>query len=118
MKMELNRKTKKYERIKDPTKLISDAVLLGITSNAPEGWLYHMTVKQLDGNPMVQTDPKTNLRAVYAKGQGILRKHRVKDDRLFGDKVTDFEVEFKEDFDNLGLPDIKVVKFSFKDVEV
>ena len=118
MKLELNPKTKKYERFKDPTKLIGDAVLRGITSAAPKGWLYHMKVKGIEGQAMIQQDPQTGLKAIYVKGVGILRKHRTSDDRLFQDKETSFEIEFKEDFDELGLPDIKVVKFNFKDVEV
>jgi hypothetical protein len=117
MKLEYNPKTRKYEKFKDPTKLVDEAIRQGAIEKAPADWLYHMKLKVLKKSS-VFTEKENGLRRVHAVGTGMLYKHNTKGipgtnikEQKYPAKEVPFEVEFKEVKDDLGLPDIRVTKF-------
>ena len=114
MKLQFDKATKRYRKFANPTELIGDAIMDGIVKAAPAGWLYHLKLKDVTSSH-VQENPKNNLKSVHATGTGMLRKHRLQDDRLFPDKQVSFEIEFQECLDEIGQPDIKIIKFNFKE---
>jgi hypothetical protein len=118
MKLEYNPKTRKYEKFKDPTKLVDEAIRQGAIEKAPADWLYHMKLKVLKQS-QVFTEKETGMRSVYASGTGMLYKHDTKGipgtaikERKYPAKEVPFEVEFKEVKDDIGQPDIKITKFT------
>ena len=113
MKLELDKKTKKYKRFDDPMQLIDVAVMEASSVNAPAGWLNHMTVTKVT-TQNVQQDPKTGLKSVHAIGEGVLKTHRLSDDSYFGGKPAYWEIQFKEDYDELGVPDLKCISYDWK----
>ena len=114
MKLQLDKKTGKYGRFSDPLALVGIAVSEASSLHAPDGWLHYMEVSKIETSN-VQKDPKTGLQAVHATGTGILKRHRVSDDAYFGGKPASWEISFKEDYDQYGVPDISVVKFKVKE---
>jgi len=114
MKLQLDTKTGKYKRFSDPAQLIGLAVMEASSEFAPEGWLHHLIVDNVSTSN-VQDDPKTKLKSVHATGTGILKRHRLKDDAYFGGKSASWEIQFKEDYDEIGVPDIKVLSFLLKE---
>ena len=114
MKLQLDKKTGKYKRFSDPMLLVNLAVMEASAAHAPEGWLHHLEVSTIKTSN-VQADPKTGLKSVHAVGEGVLKKHRLHDDAYFGGKPTGWEIQFKEDYDQYGIPDIKIITFQLKD---
>lgn len=114
MKLQLDPKSGKYKRFEDPTQLIGQAVLEASADKAPEGWLHHLVVDSV-GHQNVQSDPKTKLKSVHATGTGVLKRHRLKDDAYFGGKPVSWEIQFKEGYDDIGVPDIELISFILKE---
>jgi hypothetical protein len=113
MKLQLDKKTGKYVRFTDPLALIGPAVAQASSEYAPDGWLHYMEISKIETSN-VQLDPKTGLKSVHATGTGMLKKHRVSDDAYFGGSSQQWEIQFKEDYDDIGVPDIKIIDFKMK----
>ena len=111
MKVEVNRKTGAWEKIQDPHRLVTAAVIEHAAKEAEEGWKQILHVTSIS-NIDVQTNPKTQLRAIYAQGKGTLQKLKLQTDTLYEKKVCKFDIQFREGSDEWGQPDVDVLKFN------